>query len=154
MYDSNHELITALQATPQTLRGLLRDLSPEQTRQVQGDNETWPPIAILCHLRDTEEYVLRRLRAILHQDNPTISGFDQEGWVVERNYAADDPQRALEAFAQWRAAHVAELTALTAEQWQRTGNHVQHGRTTVFNHTLHMVYHDIVHTAQIARQLG
>ena len=47
-----------------------------------------------------------------------------------------------------------ELIALSAEQWQRTGNHVQHGATTVFNHTLHMVWHDVVHTAQIARQLG
>jgi hypothetical protein len=154
MYDSNHELITALQATPQTLRGLLRGLSPEQAQQVGSANETWPPVAILCHLRDTEEYVLRRLRAILHEDNPTISGFDQEGWVVERNYAADDPQHALAAFTHWRAQHVAELAALSADQWQRTGNHIQHGRTTVFNHTLHMVWHDVVHTAQIARQLG
>lgn len=154
MYDSNRELIESLHTTPQTLRALLDGLTAEQASHVQGSDETWPVIAVICHLRDTEEFVLCRLQTMLQEDNPTISGFDQEGWVVERNYASDDPHRALDAFTQRRAQHIAQLEALSADQWQRTGNHTQHGRTTIFNHTLHMVWHDAVHTAQIARQLG
>jgi hypothetical protein len=49
---------------------------------------------------------------------------------------------------------MAELAALAPHDWERTGRHAELGRITIASHTLHIVSHDLVHAAQLARQLG
>jgi hypothetical protein len=48
---------------------------------------------------------------------------------------------------------VADLEALTPEQWDRAGQHEKYGRVTISGHMLHIVSHDCVHLAQIDREL-
>lgn len=154
MYNSRREMIEALRATPDTLGTLLRGAAEAQIRNARGGDENWSAVEVVCHLRDTEEIIWRRMRMIRDEESPTISGFDQEGLAKERGYAADDPHAALAAFAEIRRQHTAELEALTAAQWERAGQHTTLGTVTIFNHTLHIVWHDAVHMAQIARQLS
>jgi hypothetical protein len=45
------------------------------------------------------------------------------------------------------------LSALSAEQWERTGEFEAFGLMTISAHTVHKLYHDCIHCAQIARQL-
>ncbi|MCB0079367.1 MAG: hypothetical protein KDE47_00480 [Caldilineaceae bacterium] len=45
------------------------------------------------------------------------------------------------------------LAVLSPAQWERIGHHQQHGPVTISNHTLHIVWHDLVHVAQMGRQL-
>ncbi|MDZ4719237.1 MAG: DinB family protein [Roseiflexaceae bacterium] len=156
MYDTPRELVEALRATPQTLAALLRDITPEQARHTpdnDGSDEGWVVIEVVCHLRDTEAFVLERMRTLRYAEQPTIGGFDQLAWARDRKYIDADLQAALAAFTQIRAAHAAELATLTAEQWQQIGDHTTIGEVTILNHTSHMVWHDAVHIAQIARQL-
>ena len=153
MYNSTRELIDALSATPDVLKALLQNVTQTQARQARGGDENWSVIEVICHLRDTEEFALHRMRTICDQTNPLLTGFDQEAWVSERNYTAAHLQDGVAAFLQFRAQHIAELSVLSSEQWERTGHHEKHGLTTISNHTLHIVWHDAVHTAQIARQL-
>lgn len=154
MYGSTHELIESLQATPDVLHTLLQDVTPVQAQAARGGDEGWSVVEVVCHLRDAEEYALGRMRALRDHEMPVIAGFDQEAWARERNYAAADLHEAFTAWLHFREQHVAELAALTPEQWQRSGQHVQHGPVTILNHRLHVVWHDAVHTAQIARQLS
>src|SRR5271167_1088665 len=49
--------------------------------------------------------------------------------------------------------HIAELEALPADQWERMGQHEEQGNISIGSHTLHIVSHDMIHAAQIARQL-
>jgi hypothetical protein len=153
MYDSTRELVDALQATPDVLSGLMRDVTPERARAAHGEGE-WSVVMVVCHLRDAEERALQRMRAMRDEHDPTISGYDQEAWASERNYAADDMRSALAAFLRLRAVHVAELAALSPAEWERTGTHAEAGVITISNHTLHILYHDAVHTAQLARALA
>ena len=153
MYNSARELIEALSTTPDVLKALLQNVTQPQARQARGGDENWSVIEVICHLRDTEEFALQRMRAIRDQTNPLLTGFDQEAWVRERNYAAAHLQDGVAAFLHFRAQHIAELGGLSSEQWERSGQHEKHGLTTLSNHTLHLVWHDAVHTAQIARQL-
>lgn len=153
MYDSPHELIDALKSTPETLRGLLSQVTVEQARSARGGDENWSVVEVVCHLRDAEEISLQRMQAMRDQDRPRVSGYDQEALARERNYSEADLQTALNAFIEFRQRHIAALSVLATEDWERTGAHAQLGEITIFGHTLHKVSHDAIHCAQIARQI-
>ena len=154
MYDIPRDLLDAFRATPDTLAALLRGCTQEQAQAARGGDENWSVVEVVCHLRDAEERGLTRTRAMRDADDPFLPGYDQEAWASERNYAAADLRAAFAAFLRLRAQHVAELAALPPAAWERTGRHEEQGRITITAHTLHLVAHDAIHAAQIARQLG
>jgi hypothetical protein len=150
MYDTSKDLLDALRAAPWAFEALLHGCTPEQAKAARGGDENWS----VCHLRDAEQRALERMRALRDQSVPFLYGYDQESWAIERQYAEANLQEAFAAFKRFRAQHVAELTALTPDGWERAGQHEEQGRITIGGHTLHMVSHDAIHAAQIARHLG
>ena len=88
------------------------------------------------------------------RDNPFLAAYDQDVWAKERNYAAGDLRQALGAFLRFREQHITDLAALRPEDWERPGRHEEQGEITITNQVIHLVAHDAIHTAQIARQLG
>ena len=153
MYDTIKDLLDAFRATPDTLNGLLRGYTHAQASAARGGDEGWSVVEVLCHLRDAEERALERMRLIRDEDNPRLAGYDQEQWAVERNYATAQLGDALDAFLRFRSIHCAELAALRLQDWERLGQHEEQGPITIANHTIHLVSHDAIHFAQIARQL-
>ncbi len=153
MKNQHLELIEALQATPETLKGLLSRVTVKQARAAKGGDENWSVVEVICHLRDAEEITLGRVQAIRDQDHPKIASYDQEALARERNYRAADPHAALEAFTTFREIHITVLSALSAEQWERVGEFEAFGPMTISAHIVHKLYHDSIHCAQIARQL-
>ena len=153
MYDLNHELIDALKSTPETLKGLLSQVSVAQVKSAKGGDENWSVVEVVCHLRDAEEISFQRMQAMCDQDHPKITGYDQEALAREQNYNQTSLHVALNAFIGFRERHIAALSALSSEEWERSGEHNEFGRITIFAHTLHKVSHDAIHCAQIARQL-
>ena len=153
MKDQHQELIEALNATPETLQGLLSRITVAQARSAKGGDENWSVVEVICHLRDAEEISLGRVKAIRDQDCPRIAAYDQEVLARERNYREDDPHAALKAFAGFRKQHTVVLSGLPAKDWERSGEFEAFGQMTISAHTIHKLYHDSVHCAQIARQL-
>lgn len=153
MYDQHRELIEALRSTPETLKGLLSQATLEQARAAKGGDENWSVVEVICHLRDAEEISLQRVQAMRDQDCPRIASYDQEALARERNYKEADPYAALEAFTSFRERHAAVLAGLSAEEWERDAEFEAFGRITIAAHTIHKLYHDTIHCAQIARQL-
>ena len=154
MYNTAEDLLDALQSTPDTLQELLSPVTNDQAAKARGGDENWSVIEILCHLRDVEERAIERMRQMRDEQDPKIPAFDQEKWAVERNYAKADLKQPLERFLDFRATHIRELSCLRPEDWERIGEHEEQRRITISAHTLHIVSHDAVHLAQIARQLG
>ncbi len=153
MKDQHQELIEALNATPETLKGLLSRVTVEEARSAKGGDEDWSVVEVICHLRDAEEISLGRVKAIRDQDRPKITKYDQLVLARERKYHEADPYAALKAFAGFRKQHTAVLSALSSEQWERVGEFEAFGPMTISAHTVHKLYHDCIHCAQIARQL-
>jgi len=153
MYNSTRDLLDALRVTPDTLTGLLAGVTQEQARKARGGDEGWSVVEVLCHLCDAEEYGLQRDILMRDRDNPDILPWDQEKLAAERNYAAQDVRTALANFIALRQQRITVLDSLTPEGWERTGNHREIGTITIFSHVLHMVSHDAIHCAQIARQI-
>jgi hypothetical protein len=154
MYNSTQDLLDALRVAPDTLTALLTGVTQEEALAAKGGDEGWSVVEVLCHLRDAEEIAAQRAALMRGQDNPNIKPYNQEQLAVDRNYAAEDMHAALFAFIRFRQQHLAVLESLDADGWERPGNHLEAGRITIFNHTLHMAAHDMVHCAQIARQLS
>ena len=153
MYDLQHDLLEAYQTTSEILNGLLDGIGAEEARSARGGDENWSVVEVLCHLRDAEEFFIKRFQAMRDQDNPVITGYDQEALARERNYKDADLRTALASFSTFRKRTIAELSKLTPEQWQRTGQHTELGQITIFAQTIHHVTHDAIHCAQIAQQL-
>ena len=153
MYNLTHDMLDALRATPDTLNRLLAGVTQEQAQKARGGDENWSVIEVLCHLRDAEEFGLQRDILMRDQDNPDILPYDQEKLAIERDYASQDLRAVLADFNAKRQRRIAVLAGLSPEGWQRSGNHTEMGRIDIFSHTLHMVCHDAIHCAQIARQL-
>ena len=154
MYNLPQELLDALKVMPDTLNGLLSKVSEEQARSAKGGDENWSVVEVICHLRDAEEFTLRRVEAMRDQENPQIVGYDQAALAVERKYNEADLQSALQGFLNLREKLIAALSALSPEAWERGGEHNENGHITIFSYILHIVVHDSVHCAQIARQLA
>ncbi len=153
MYDTALDLLNALRATPDSLTGLLQGHDHAQASIARGGDENWSVVQVLCHLRDAEQFGLERMRKMRDETNPRLASYDQEALAIERNYAATPLSEALAGFIKVRKQHLAELEALKSEDWQRTGQHAEQGEITITSHTLHLVSHDAIHLAQIARQL-
>jgi uncharacterized damage-inducible protein DinB len=146
-------LLDAYRATPDTLTGLLKNVSQEQASAARGGDENWSVIEVLCHLRDAEERDLERVRLMRTQNNPVLEGYDQAQWVTERNYAAARLDKALDAFLKFRVVLLDELTSLSPLEWGLTGRHSEVGQINIVGYIHHLVSHDSIHLAQIARQL-
>jgi hypothetical protein len=153
MYDLQHDILDALNATPETLNGLLDGISDKQARSARGGDENWSVAEVICHLRDAEEFFIKRYQAMRDQDNPLISGYDQEALARDRNYKNADFRAALVSFTTFRSQTISELAELDPGQWERPGQHNELGQITIFAQAIHHAAHDAIHCAQIARQL-
>jgi len=154
MYDLHHDLLDAFKATPDLLNGLLNPIDTAQARSATGGDENWSVVEVICHLRDAEEFFIKRYQSMRDQENPVIVGYDQEALARERNYKNADFRASLASFNALRRQTVSELSRLTPEQWQRRGQHTELGQITIFAQAIHHVAHDAIHCAQIARQVN
>jgi hypothetical protein len=153
MYDLHQDILDALSATPETLAGLLDEISIEQIAYARGGDENWSILEIVCHLLDAEEFFLKRIKAMRDMENPVIIGYDQEKLAKEHNYQGAILHEALKGFDTCRQRVVAVLSKFTPGQWQLPGRHSDLGQITIFAMTIHHVSHDAIHCAQIVRQL-
>jgi chloramphenicol O-acetyltransferase len=154
MYDLNHDLLAALKATPDILTGLLAGISETRAHASTGGDENWSIVEVVCHLRDAEEFFIKRMQSMRDEDNPAIIGYDQEALARLRNYKSANLRAALTDFTTFRLQTVREFSELTPGQWQRPGQHNELGQITIFTQAIHHAAHDAIHCAQIARQLA
>jgi hypothetical protein len=154
MYNTIQDLLNAYRSTPETLQALLRNYSPKKVTTPGVREEEWSVVEVICHLRDSEEASLTRTRLMRDQTNPQLSARDGAKLAIELNYASIPLDSALSAFLKFRAEHIQELSALSPEQWERTGQHPSVGQITIRGQIAHLVAHDAIHLAQIARQLS
>ena len=153
MYDISQDLLDALRAAAEVLEALLDGCTQEQATAARGGEEGWSVVEVVCHLRDAEEQALSRMRLMRDNTHPLIVAYDQERWARERNYTEASLPEALAAFTRFRAQHVTELAQLSPQEWEHPGQHEEQGTITISSHTLHIVSHDALHAAQIARRL-
>lgn len=138
-----------LSQTVPTLRALTCDLEPAQWLYRPGLGD-WSITEIICHLRDVDREVhIRRLRSLIHEEQPFMPGVVSDTWAAEREYQTQDAQAALAALDASRTDLLALLPEAHSPIWNRRGRHTFLGPTSFLELVCLIVEHDILHIRQV-----
>ena len=146
----NRDPLTVLAATVDRLRFVVAGMEARAIRKPEAPGK-WSVTQVLAHLADSEVVWAWRLRLILAQDRPPITGYDQDAWAQNLGYEKADPAECVDRFAILRDSHLLMLRQLTPEQKQRVGVHAERGEESVEHLIKLYAGHDILHLNQIER---
>lgn len=114
----------------------------------------WTVTEVVCHLRDFDGFFYDRVQRMVTEHYPSLSRYDHERLVVERNYNGQDVQQVYAELTASRARFVACFRSLDESQWLRSGIHPERGRFTLYDALNQVGTHDALHLEQISRILG
>jgi uncharacterized damage-inducible protein DinB len=139
-----------LRETPPALRRGIAGLSAAQLGQPEAPGK-WSIQQMLQHLADAELVWGYRLRMVLAQDRPPLTGYDQDRWAERFHYDQADVESALEMTTVLRRAHLRLLEGATAEDLARIGVHAERGEESIAHMVRMFAGHDLMHLAQLER---
>ena len=142
--------VAVLADTPAALARAVATLTPQQLKTPEAPGK-WSIAAVLRHLADTDVVWGWRMRLILAQDRPTITGFDQDLWADRLDYADADPNDSLETFAVLRRDNLRLIGKATPDDLKRVGVHAERGEESAGYLVRLYAGHDLMHLAQIER---
>ena len=142
--------LSVMRETIDVLPQAIAGLSPQQLRQPERPGK-WSVAQVLQHLADSEIVTAWRIRLILAQDRPPLTGYDQDLWADRLGYADADPLAALELFTVVRRANLRLHERATPEDLNRVGLHVERGEESIGHLRRLAAGHDLLHRRQIER---
>ena len=146
----SREPMDVLRETPGELGRAIASLTPEQIKTPEAPGK-WSVAQVLRHLADSEVVWGWRMRLILAQDRPTLTGYDQDLWAERLHYADADPFESLETFHVLRRDNLRLLDRATPEDLQRVGVHSERGEESADHLRRLYAGHDLLHLRQIER---
>jgi uncharacterized damage-inducible protein DinB len=139
-----------LRETPSALRRAVEGLPARQLREPEAAGK-WSIVQILQHLADSDLVWAWRVRLILAQDRPPLTGYDQDLWAERLHYDSADPAETLELFAVVRRANLRLVARASPAELQRVGMHVERGEESLEHLIRLYAGHDLLHLRQIDR---
>jgi len=138
--------LQVLESTPGVIAARLAGRSPEQLQAPPAPSK-WSVAQIMAHLSEAELVISFRIRLVLGANGTPIQAFDQDAWATR--YAHMPVADSLEVFRVVRAANVALLRSLSAEQWEQYGMHSERGKESVAQIVRMAAGHDLNHLKQL-----
>jgi DinB family protein len=145
--------LSVLGDTPSALSRAIEGLSSTHLCQPERPGK-WSINQVLQHLADSEVVWAWRMRLILAQDRPPLTGYDQDMWADRLRYNEGDPAEAIELFSLLRRANLRLLARASAEDLTRVGVHVERGAESLEHLRRLYAGHDLLHLKQIDRIRG
>jgi uncharacterized damage-inducible protein DinB len=146
----DREPMAVLRDTPSVLARATEGLSAQQLKQPEKPGK-WSIGQILQHLSDAEIVWAWRMRLILAEDRPPLTGYNQDLWAERLHYEQEDPSEAIALFGALRRANLRLLDRATPANLRRVGLHAERGEESL--EFLRRLYagHDLLHRNQIDR---
>lgn len=142
--------IAVLEQTLPVLRKALAGITPEEEKQREAPGK-WSVRHVVQHLADSELVWSWRLRLVLAEDRPTLTGYDQDLWADRLGYDEADAARSMMEFSVVRNANLRLLHRATPQDLKRVGVHVERGDESVEHMMKLYAGHDLLHLNQINR---
>lgn len=142
------DLLERFRRGPEVLAVVLTGVFGEEEDFVAAPGQ-WSIRQIIAHLADAELVGAHRLRAVIAEENPTLTSFDQNAWTRNLDYAHRKPKQSLESFRRQRSENYDLLKNLPETAFARTGNHTEIGTVTL----LKLVEGYAEHAENHARQM-
>lgn len=117
-------------------------------------NEEWSAVELLGHITDSELVTSTRYRWVLAEDEPPLSGYDQEAWTDRFSHITDDPEMLLTLFGALRLANLDLWERTPAEDRRRVGIHAERGPESFDLLFRLQAGHGRMHLAQAERALA
>ncbi len=144
------EPISVLRETPMAAGKAVEGLSAAKLRQPEAPGK-WSIAQVLQHLADSDLVWGWRMRLILAQDRPTLTGYDQDLWADHLHYADADPAQALDTLRVLRRGNLALVERATPEDLRRVGVHAERGEESAGYLIGLYAGHDLLHLRQLDR---
>ena len=139
-----------LRETTLALSRAIDGLSPAQLHQPEAPGK-WSIAQILQHLADSEIVWAWRMRLILAQDRPVLTGYDQDLWAERLQYDQADVSDALEQFTVLRRGNLRLVERTSPADLKRVGIHSERGEESLEHLQRLYAGHDLMHLQQLAR---
>ena len=122
----------------------------EKELDSHSSEDEWSPRQVVHHLADSEMTSAIRLRRLLAEESPEISGYDEAEFARRLHY--DRPiEESLDALRAARATSAQILDRLDEADWQRAGTHSENGFYSVETWLQIYAAHAHDHADQIRR---
>ncbi|HRK22860.1 MAG TPA: DinB family protein [Fimbriimonadaceae bacterium] len=145
-------LYPGLEAGPQTIRRLIRQIGPDQM-DVPTHPDRFSPRYVVAHLADWEPISRGRMQTAVANPGAGVPGIDEVVRAEEQGYSSWDPLEQAEVFITRRAETLAFLKSLAPEDWAKTSVHSERGAMTVYDYANMELGHDLYHVIQLASVL-
>lgn len=142
------EQIDQYESAPLQFATAIEGLSEEQVSRAPAPGE-WSIHEVLVHLPDSETFAYERVRRILAEEQPTLHAFSEEIWAARLAYPTQDARLALDLFRALRRSNAALFRALSAKQWERSGNHSERGSMSLYDVFMTFLRHGQAHLEQV-----
>ena len=146
----NEDPMEVLGSTDSWCRECTGPLTPAQMVTPEAEGK-WSAAGVLQHLADSELVWGFRLRKVLAEDRPELTGFDQDLWATRLGYAEADRAEALSMFSVLRSANLRLLNRASPADLDRVGLHNERGEESVYHMMRLYAGHDLVHRRQLQR---
>ena len=148
MLESDLPCLDLLAATPEILRGLMREISDDDARW-KPTPDRFSIAEVLAHLSHSDSQCYRmRLDRFLKEEKPFFEADDAQMHLDL--YRDADPKEAFDHFAAQRRKNIEFLENLPPGSGDRKANHAEVGEITLAQMLHEWALHDIGHIRQIA----
>ncbi|HXN04685.1 MAG TPA: DinB family protein [Candidatus Acidoferrum sp.] len=124
------ELISRYREGPAVLADAVARLSERQLDHKPADGG-FSAREVVHHTADSEMTSAIRLRRLVAEDNPQITGYDPEVFAARLHYAGRPVQPSLDAIRAARESTASILEALSEAEWERAGTHSEMGEYSI-----------------------
>jgi hypothetical protein len=142
--------IAVLQETPSALRQALAGLSEGEMMKPEASGK-WSVRQVVQHLADSELVCGYRLRMVLAEDRPPLTGYDQDLWAQRLRYDESSLVTALDDFEVLRRSNLRLLAGVSGDDLKRVGVHAERGEESVGHMVRLYAAHDLLHLRQLDR---
>ena len=142
--------LQVLGATPGALARVVESTSIDVLSRPEAPGK-WSMRHVLAHLADSDLVWGWRLRLILAQDRPPLTGYDQDAWADRLGYGESDPADSVAMFSILRKTNLRLIRRASPDDMQRVGVHVERGEESLAHHLKLYAGHDILHLNQLDR---
>jgi uncharacterized damage-inducible protein DinB len=142
--------IDVLERTSDATRSAIAGVSDAQLSQPESPGK-WSLRQVVQHLADSELVWGYRLRLVLAQERPPLTGYDQDLWSQRLHYDRLPVDEALDRFAVLRRSNLRLLANAAPDDLKRVGVHSERGDESVAHMLRMYAGHDLLHLRQLAR---
>lgn len=127
---NREELISRYREGPRVLADAVSRLSEKQLDHKPADGG-FSAREVVHHTADSEMTSAIRLRRLVAEDNPQITGYDPDVFAARLHYGSRPVQSSLDAIRAARESTASILEALSEAEWERAGAHSELGAYSV-----------------------